>query len=335
MKPNQWVALRGAITRALIVVTVAFHHALAQGAAGPSGNQGGNAQIPKCDKPLGVMAVVEPQDGIQQALMMYKLPSPTGVLRLMLQQSNCFLVADRGMAMQNLMQERQLAAEGQLQQGSKVGGGQLVAADFLLTPTVVFSEGNSGGIAAATVSAVSPVFRLFAGGLKFKEAQTSLILTDARSGLQLATAEGKARKSDFALGGLVLGAASGGALGAYTNTNEGKVIVASFVDNYSRLVDVIRGDTSMQRGNRMLKAEAAAPPAPVAPPMGMMQEGDVLVAKIAGIKLMALPKDSAKVVGTLSKTDELVFLGKEQDGYVQVQGTAAMGWVRKLMVVKK
>ena len=39
------------------------------------------------------------------------------------------------------------------------------------------------------------------GGLKFKEASTSLVLADVRSSIQVASAEGKATKTDFDIGG--------------------------------------------------------------------------------------------------------------------------------------
>jgi curli biogenesis system outer membrane secretion channel CsgG len=41
---------------------------------------------------------------------------PDGLIRMMIQQSNCFIVVERGAGMQNMMQERALADSGQLQQ---------------------------------------------------------------------------------------------------------------------------------------------------------------------------------------------------------------------------
>src|SRR5919106_4048180 len=98
--------------------------------------------------------------------------------------------------MQNMMQERALADSGKLRQSSNVGGGQMVAADFVLTPNVVFSEGNAGGVGGAVgglFRRASPVVGAVAGGLKFKEAQTSMLLADARSGVQVGAAEGSTR----------------------------------------------------------------------------------------------------------------------------------------------
>src|SRR5437868_11823826 len=66
-----------------------------QGSTGPSGSQGAASDLERCDKPMGTVAVVEPQDYIMQALSRYRLGSPSGLIRLMIQQSNCFLVVER------------------------------------------------------------------------------------------------------------------------------------------------------------------------------------------------------------------------------------------------
>src|SRR5262245_33021784 len=78
------------------------------GPAGPSGAQNAASDLERCDKPMGAVAVAEPQDHIIYALSRYRLGSPTGLIRLMIQQSNCFLVVERGVGMRNLMQERNL-----------------------------------------------------------------------------------------------------------------------------------------------------------------------------------------------------------------------------------
>ena len=117
-----------------------------QGAAGTQGAQGAASDLERCDKPMGAVAVVEPQDYVMAALSRYQLQSPVSLIRMMVQQSNCFIVVERGQGMQNMMQERALAGGGETRAGSNMGGGQMVAADFILTPNVVFSESNAGGI---------------------------------------------------------------------------------------------------------------------------------------------------------------------------------------------
>src|SRR5439155_611107 len=92
-----------------------------KGSTGPSGSQGAASDLERCDKPMGAVAVVEPQDYVGRALARYQLGSPVGLIRLMIQQSNCFIVVERGMGMKNMMQERALADSGQLRQGADEG----------------------------------------------------------------------------------------------------------------------------------------------------------------------------------------------------------------------
>ena len=106
----------------LIFLAVLSREAAAQGITGNKQGQGGSASraprapgvqrregLEHCDKPMGAMAVVEPQDQILGYLRSYNLQSPVGLIRMMIQQSNCFIVVERGVGMQNAMQERALA----------------------------------------------------------------------------------------------------------------------------------------------------------------------------------------------------------------------------------
>lgn len=303
-----------------------------QGAAGTDGAKGASVDLEHCDKPMGAIAVVEPQDFVMQALMQYKLQSPVGLIRMMIQQSNCFIVVERGAAMQNLMQERAMSEAGYLRQQSNMGGGQMVAADFILTPSIVFSESNAGGVGGA-LSALGGLFGTggaivgaLAGGLKFKEAQTSMLLADARSTVQVASAEGSASKADWGIGGGVLGFAAG----AYGNTNEGKIIAASFADNYSEIVKVIRNDPNLQRDVSSLANEAASGGKVKAG--AVFNEGDVLTPKIPNIKLMSKPSATSKVLVKLRKSDEVIYMGEERDGYLSVETAQGGGWVKKVFV---
>src|SRR5882672_10116666 len=230
-----------------------------QGGAGTQGSQGAASNLQKCDKPMATIAVAEPQDYVMQSLGQYGLQSPSGLIRLMIQQSNCFLVVERGLAMQNLQQERELANSGQLKQGSNMGGGQMVTADFVLTPSIVFSSNDAGGVGAALGGLFGHKNSLvggLVGGLKFKEAQTSMLLADVRSGLQVAAAEGSTKKADLSLGGFVGGGGAAGGLGGYANTNEGKIIAAALMNNYNNIVDAVRGDPALNRGVGSLHEEA-------------------------------------------------------------------------------
>lgn len=307
-----------------------------QGSAGPSGAQNAASDLERCDKPMGVLAVVEAPSDVLATLSRYKLGSPTGLIRLMVQQSNCFLVVERGVGMQSMMHERALSKSGELRQGSNMGAGQMATADFIMTPAVVFSEDNAGGVGAAIggvsgyLGSAGRVLGAAAGGLKFKEAQTSMLLADARSGLQVAAAEGNASKADFRLGGLLGVAGVGAALGGYSNTNEGKMIAASLADNYNGIVRAVRANPSLQRDVASLSEEAGKR----VKAGDAFNEGDILRPKIANVKVLAQPSDAANPVTTLAKNDELIFMGKEQDGFVSVETSKGAGWVKKVLVTR-
>ena len=306
-----------------------------QGAAGTQGSQGASSELEHCDKPMGAIAVVEPQDYVMAALSRYQLQSPVSLIRMMIQQSNCFIVVERGQGMQNMMQERALAGGGEMRANSNIGGGQMVAADFILTPTVVFSESNAGGIGGALgglLGGRNSAIGAIAGGLKFKEAQTSMLVADARSGVQVAAAEGSSKKADLALGAAVFGGGAGGGIGGYGNTNEGKIVAASFADNYNNIVKVIRNDPNLQRNVGTLAQEAAAGGSTKAG--AIFNEGDVLLPKIAGVKLLGSAGEAGKVVATLDKGDELIYMGEEKDGYLKVEAGKGSGWVKKILVAK-
>jgi hypothetical protein len=306
-----------------------------QGAAGTQGAQNAAGDLERCDKPMGAVAVVEPQDFIVQSLSQYGLSSPVGLIRMMIQQSNCFLVVERGVGMQNLMQERALAGGGQTRGGSNMGGGQMVVADFVLTPSVVFSEKNAGGMGAALgglFGGAGAVLGAVVGSMKFKEAQTSMLVADARSGLQVAAAEGSTKKADLNLGGLLLGGGAGAAMGGYSNTNEGKIIAASFLDNYNNIVRVVRNDPNLQRAVGSLAQEAAAGGSTKAG--AVFAEGDVLIPKIASIKLLRAPSDSAPTIATLGKSDEMIYMAEEKAGFVKVESGKGAGWVKKILVTR-
>ena len=217
----------------------------ATGAAGGATSEGASSQLEHCNESLGTMAVVEDQTaawygGLQQ----YKLGSTVPVLRMLIQQSNCFVVVERGRAMGNMMQERALEQSGETRQGSNFGKGQIVAADYTMSPSINFSQKGTGGVGGAIGGLFGSAGRLAAGalggGLKANEASTTLLLIDNRSGVQLAAAEGSAKNYDFSLfGGMFGGGAAGGA-GGYTNTPEGKILTAAFMDSYNQLVKVVR-----------------------------------------------------------------------------------------------
>jgi len=56
----------------------------------------------------------------------------------------------------------------------------------------------------------------------------------------LAAAVGSAKNYDFNLFGGMFGGSGGGGMGGYTNTPEGKILTAAFMDSYNQLVRAVR-----------------------------------------------------------------------------------------------
>ncbi len=217
----------------------------ATGSAGGANSQNANSQLERCDKPLGTMAVVEDQNAAWygQLTGQYKLGSTVPVLKLLIQQSNCFIVVDRGAAMQVMEGERNLRDSGELRQTSKMQKGQMVAADYAMSPSITFSNNDAGGVGGGLAGFGGGWLGILAGGLKFKEASTLLTIVDNRSSVQVAAAEGSAKNTDFSLFGGAFGGALGGAGGGYKNTAEGKVIVGAFTDSYNQIVRAVKNYT--------------------------------------------------------------------------------------------
>jgi len=254
------------------------------GAAGGATAENANSSLERCDESLGTLGIVEDQGATwYRYLANYKLGSTVPVLRLMVQQSNCFVIVERGAAMQHVSMERELQRSGEMRSGSNMGPGQMVAADYTMSPSITFSE-NTGGMGGGLfgLSGRLGILGAVAGGLKSNEASTTLIMIDNRSGVQLAAAEGSAQNTDFNLFGTAFGWAGGAGAGGYSKTPEGKVIIAAFTDSYNQLVRAVRnyraqtvrgglgtgGALGVQGGTTpaSLKAEPAVAPAPASKP---------------------------------------------------------------------
>lgn len=215
------------------------------GHAGGANAGGESVVLEKCDATLGTIALVEDIDAAWYQILaeQFKLNSTVPVLKLLAQQSNCFVVVERGLAMDNIMQERVLTEAGELREESSFGKGQMVAADFTLNPTLTFSNKDTGGTIAGIANQFGFWGQIAAGFIaqaQTKEAGTLLTLIDNRSGVQLVIAEGSAKNTDFGVLGAIFGGSGGGAMGAYANTAEGKVIVAALADAYNAVVRAAR-----------------------------------------------------------------------------------------------
>ena len=221
-------------------------------------------QIPVCNRKLGTLAIVEPDN---QWWREYSLGSPEAILKVFVQRSGCFGLVNRGRSMQSRAMERALADNGELQEGSNVGRGQVKTADYFLEPDIVTANRNSGGGGiGAAAGALGGLFGGaghfvggIAGGINVKkgEASVTLSVVNARTTEEEALVEGYARKKDISWGaagggGWWDGFAAAGATG-YQNTEIGQVIVLAYLDAYTKLVT--------QLGGLPANASAAAPQA--------------------------------------------------------------------------
>ncbi|SFE24408.1 CsgG/HfaB family protein [Paracidovorax konjaci] len=234
------------------------------GSAGPQGAQNAARELVRCDAPVATLALAENPNGYVMGSG-YQLPaSPVPLVKLLAQQSGCFRVVDRAAGLRGTVQEQDLRDAGVLRKDTTVHKGRGYEAQYTLTPSLTFSEQNAGrGIGG--ILAMIPVLRDMAGliGLaeqvKLKEAQTALLLSDNETTEQVAAATGSARTTDLGVGGLVIGRLGGGAGAGWSNTNEGKVIAAAFLDAHNQLVTQVRA----------LQAKDMPPPVAVRkPPAG-------------------------------------------------------------------
>jgi curli biogenesis system outer membrane secretion channel CsgG len=239
-----------------LVSTPAAAGILGGGQAKPSSGRNeqtsGMAQIPICSHRIGTLAIVPPDKEWWREL---NLGSPEAIIKVFVAQSGCFTMVNRDRSMNSRAMERALADNGELQKGSRMGKGQVKAADYFLQPDIVSANQNSGGSGVgAAAGALGGLFGGFghavgaiAGGINVKkgEANVTLSLVNARTTEEEALTEGYFRKRDlsFAVGGGVGWwggfAAAGG--GGYEKTEIGQIIVLAYLDAYKKLVTQLGG----------------------------------------------------------------------------------------------
>lgn len=211
---------------------------VATGSAGGSSTNNVNSSLERCDRPVGTLGIREDTTAYWYSYMnRYGVRSVTPILRLLAQQSNCFVVVERSRrGMASLNQERGLRNSGELRSTSQMQKGQMAAADYTMTPTLTFQANDTSGISGL----LGRSGKILGAALSTKEASSLLTLVDVRSGVQVAVAEGSAKANNI---GGILGAIGGsgyGALAGYTKTPTGKVVVGSMTDAFNNLVRSVK-----------------------------------------------------------------------------------------------
>ena len=244
--------------------------ALADASSGRKDQMRGTAEIPQCTHRIGTLAIVPPDKEWWREL---NLGSPEAIIKVFVQQSGCFSLVNRDRSMQSRAMERALAEQGELQKGSRMGAGQVKAADYFLQPDIVSTNRNSGGGGAgAAIGGLLGHFGGWAGAagslagsvnVKKGEANVTLSLVNARTTEEEALTEGYSRKTDVSWGGSGSagwwgGFAAAGASG-YQNTEIGQVIVLAYLDAYKKLVGQLGGTSAVAPVPAALPAPAAAP----------------------------------------------------------------------------
>jgi Curli production assembly/transport component CsgG len=224
----------------------------AKPSSGRNEQTSGMSQIPQCTHRLGTLAIVPPDKEWWREL---NLGSPEAIIKVFVQQSGCFTMVNRDRAMNSRAMERALAEQGELQKGSRMGKGQVKAADYFLQPDIVSANQNSGGSGlGGAAGALGGLFGrggafvgAIAGGINVKkgEANVTLSLVNARTTEEEALTEGYFRKRDLSFavgggGGWWGGFAAAGGYG-YQNTEIGQIIVLAYLDAYKKLVQQLGG----------------------------------------------------------------------------------------------
>jgi len=251
MKQKKITTLIINLTCIVLLFGISVNSMAQSGAAGGANAADANPKLEYCDQPLGTLGVDEDQQSTWWRSYYGRYPSlgsTVPVLRLMIQQSNCFVIVERGRAFNNVIEERRLQESGELRKGSEFQKGQLVSADFTMSPSIQFSQ-KTGGIGAAVggfIRKQAPVLGGVAGKLKRKQAATTLLLIDNRSSVQISASVGEAKRYNIGVGLAGFTRSAGGALGGYTSTPEGKIIVAAFADSYNNMVKSLRNYKAQQ-----------------------------------------------------------------------------------------
>ncbi|VAX08922.1 FIG00856880: hypothetical protein [hydrothermal vent metagenome] len=232
------VALAGCVTSGTNSTAVS-------GSAGGGTSIDASSSLERCDQTLGTLAV---DDG-READWYGRFGSKTKVttieplIRLAVQQSNCFVITSVG----NQRTDSRLSRitdkqrnSGEYRAGSKQQKGQRVAADYYLEPQIIIDDSSIGKVGAAIGGLFGSGIGALAGGLEMKSSVVTLTLFDIRSSVQISVSEGSSTSNNYGAAMGAFGSRGGGSLGGLSTTPEGKATVAAFVDAFNGMVRALK-----------------------------------------------------------------------------------------------
>ncbi|MDR1855417.1 MAG: hypothetical protein LBR05_11015 [Azoarcus sp.] len=251
MKHETFFRLSGIVTSVAFMagcITTGTDSTAVTGSAGGGASVGASSGLERCAETLGTLAVDDGRnsDWIGQFGSNTGVTSIEPLLRLAVQQSNCFVITSIG----NQRTDDRLSSitqkqreSGEYRAGSKQEKGQRVAADYFLEPSIIISNESTGGIGSALsglLGAKNRTLGNLAGSVESKASVVTLSLFDIRAAIQISASEGSSTATNFGAALGAFGTSAGGTLDGYTKTPAGKATVAAFVDAYNKMVVSLR-----------------------------------------------------------------------------------------------
>ncbi len=215
------------------------------GAAAGGTSVNANTDLERCDAPLGTLAVDDGRgkEWFASFGAATKVTSIEPLLRLSVQQSNCFVITSIGSGRTeskiSSITDKQRNS-GEFRAGSKQQKGQRVAADYYLEPAIIVDNDSTGKVASSLGGLFGSTFGAIAGSVESKASVVTLSLFDIRSGVQIGISEGNATATNFGAAFAGIGGGTAAGLGGFSRTPEGKANVAAFVDAYNKMVISLR-----------------------------------------------------------------------------------------------
>lgn len=273
-------------------------------------------------------------------------------------QSNRFIVLDR-QAIQDVLQEQDLAAGGRISRETGAPLGQIEGADLLIKGSVSeFEPGAAGANAGALLGGfgwTGAVIGGLVGGLRQSHVAIIIQVVDAKTSRILfsTTVEGKANDFDIggALGGIGGGFLGGAGLGTWQKTPVEKAIrmaiqqavrelASKTPPTYFRHAADTRDSspnsskaepqgsvlTSKQTGGKeLLKVSSPVTPGSVLP--------SAIKVKATSANLRDAPGTQGKVVATVKQGEKLSVQGEENGWFFVQTGDAKEGWISKSLTM--
>ena len=215
------------------------------GSAGGGASVDADSSLERCSQPFGTLAMDDGRSAnwYHEFGRSTKVTTIEPLLRLAVQQSNCFVITSIG----NMRTDSRLSRitgiqrnSGEYRAGSKQQKGQRVAADYYMEPRIAIDNSSLGKVSGSVIGFFDSGLGRLAGGMDMKTSVVTLSLYDIRSAIQISISEGSATSNNYSA---ALGAFTGGigsSLSGMTSTPEGKATVAAFVDAYNGMVRALK-----------------------------------------------------------------------------------------------